>query len=151
MAHSKEGGRCSIVTPWPYSAGMIAICGAALVPVGLYFALWRPRFLPEDARFTGAPLAKIEAVAPTISPWLGLVFKVMGGYVIATGILTAYVAATTFRRHERGSTIAVALGGAASIGTMAVVNVVLDSDFKKPLVGLSALLGLALVLHSRGR
>jgi hypothetical protein len=135
----------------PFSTALISVSGAAAVPVGLYFMFARPRFLPEDARFTGAPLEAIETVAPKMSPWLGHVFQVLGGYVVATGVLTVHVAMTTFRRRERGSTSAIVAAGVSSFGTMTVVNVLLRSDFKKPLIGLSSIWSLGVFLHLRGK
>lgn len=139
------------VRPANASAAIAATCGIVLVPMGLYFALWRPRLLPEDVRFIGSTLADVEVTAPNISPWLGHVFRVLGGHVIANGILTTYVASTTFRQHEPGSMTTIALAGATSIGTMTATNLLLDSDFKKPLIGLAAVWALALFLHIRGK
>jgi hypothetical protein len=131
------------------STSLVALAGALAVPIGLYFIFVRPRFLPEDARFTGASLETIEAVAPNMSAWLGHVFRVMGGYVVAVGVLTLHVALTTFRRHETGSGAAIAVAGISSFGTMTVVNVLLGSDFKKPLIGLSAIWAVGVFLHFR--
>lgn len=78
-------------------------------------------------------------------------FWVLGGYIAATGILTAYLAGTAFRVRARGATLTVAAAGIASIGSMAVVNVLIDSDFKVPLIALAALWGVALVLYRLGR
>lgn len=135
----------------PYSATILMACGLILFGLGLYFMLIRPPFLPEDARYTGAALGELQAVAPGIAGWLRRVFWVLGGYIAATGILTLYIAATSFRTRVRGAGVAVALGGVASIGSMAMVNILIDSDYKWPLVGVSALWGLALALYWRGR
>lgn len=143
-----QTGRCARRS---YSAALIAICGASLIPVGLYFALWRPRLLPEDVRFMGADLEELQGVAPNVSPWLRQVFRVLGGYILATGALTVTVAATTFRRRERGSAIAIALTGTASVGTMAISNRIIRSDSRKPLVALAGVWAGALVLHVRGK
>ena len=62
--------------------------------------------------------------------WLKQVFRVLGGYILATGSLTITVAATAFRQHIRGAAVGAAVGGAASIGLMAAVNFRIDSDFK---------------------
>jgi len=135
----------------PLSATLLAICGVILVGIGLYFIFARPAFLPEDARYTGASLAEIQAVAPSIAQWLGRVFWVLGGYIVATGILTIYLAVSPFRKRMRGAGIAAALAGVASIGLMATVNVVIDSDFKWPLIGVAALWAAALVLFLKGK
>jgi hypothetical protein len=126
-------------------------CGLVLVGIGLYFALARPPLLPEDARYVGGSVEEIRRVAPGMEDWLDHVFWVLGGYITATGILTAYLAATAVRARARGVGIAVTLAGVASIGSMAVVNVLIDSDFEVPLVASAALWGAALILYWRGR
>lgn len=135
----------------PYSAVIVGGCGLILVGIGLYFLWARPALLPEDARYMGATLLELQTVAPGIGMWLDRVFWVLGGYITATGILTVYLASTAFRARARGAGIAVALAGVASIGSMAAVNVLIDSDFKVPLVAVAALWGLAMVLYWRGR
>lgn len=135
----------------PLSGTLLAVCGVILIGIGLYFIFARPAFLPEDARYTGASIAQIQAVAPNITQWLGRVFWVLGGYIVATGILTIYLAVSPFRMRVRGAGIAAALAGIASIGLMATVNVVIDSDFKWPLLGVAALWAAALALFWRGK
>lgn len=135
----------------PLSARLLGICGVILVGIGLYFIFVRPAFLPEDARCTGALLVEIQAVAPNIAQWLNKVFLVLGGYIAATGILTMYLAASPFRNRARGAGIAAALAGVTSIGLMAAVNVIIDSDFKWPLIGVAALWAIALALFWRGK
>jgi hypothetical protein len=134
----------------PLSAMLLALCGMILVGIGVYFIFARPAFLSEDARYTGASIAEIQAVAPNIAQWLGRVFWVLGGYIVATGILTIYLAVSSFQRRARGAGIAATLAGAASIGLMATVNVVIDSDFKWPLIGVAVLWATALALFWRG-
>ena len=63
----------------------------------------------------------------------------MGGYVIATGVLAVTLAATSFRTHHWGAGIGALVGGAASIGWMAVVNFMINSDFKWALLAMALL------------
>ena len=72
----------------PLSAKVFLVCGFYLVALGLYVALLRPALLPEDPRYIGSSLAAIRAAVPGLERWLGLVFKVMGGFMLATGALT---------------------------------------------------------------
>ena len=74
------------------------------------------------------------------------VFRVMGGYVLATGVLAVTLAATAFRGHQNGAAIGALIGGAASIGWMAAVNFTIDSDFKWVLLGMALLWACSLVL-----
>lgn len=133
----------------PYSATILAACGLIMIGIGLYFILVRPSFLPEDARNAGASLKEIQAVAPGFARWLGRVFWVLGGYIAATGILTLYIATTSFRTRAKGVGVAVGAAGIASIGMMATVNVLINSDFKLPLIGLGLLWTSAAVLYWR--
>ena len=98
--------------------------------MGAYFALLRPPLLPEDARYVGAPLAQIQGAIPGFLSWASRVFAVLGGYMFATGLLTAYLAAASFRDKKTLPAAVVAISGLASIGWMAVTNFLIDSDFK---------------------
>ena len=115
--------------------------------VGAYFVFLRPPLLPEDARFTGAALAEVRAAVPGLPIWLRRVFWVMGGYMFATGLLTFYVAVTTFRTRVRGVAGVVALAGLTSIGSMAAVNFIIGSDFKWLLLSFALIWALALALY----
>jgi hypothetical protein len=90
--------------PWTLSSILLALAGTALVGAGLYFVFLRPPLLPEDVRYMGLSAVELDAVRPRLDAWLTQVFRVMGGYVIATGVLAVALAATSFRtlprRHE---------------------------------------------------
>ena len=135
----------------PVSAVAVGGCGLILAGIGLYFLWLRPTLLPEDARYLGATLEELTTVAPGMGTWLDRVFWVLGGYITATGLLTVYLAVTAFRARARGAGVVVAVVGVASIGLMAVVNVLIDSAFKVPLVAVAGLWGVAIVLYWRGR
>ena len=62
--------------------------------------------------------------------WLRKVFWVMGCYIFTTGLLTIFIAFTSFRTRTRGAYGIVALSGISSIGAMTVVNFMIGSDFK---------------------
>ena len=51
----------------PWSSTALATGGAIRMALGLYFAFARPALLPEDARFMGASIAKIQSLLPA---WL---------------------------------------------------------------------------------
>ena len=86
----------------PYSASILALGGTVLMLLGLYFIFVRPPLLPEDPRAMGTTLAQIEAAVPGLAGWLRRVFWVMGGFMFTTGLLTLYVAVTSFRARVRG-------------------------------------------------
>ena len=108
----------------------LGLGGLILMGMGAYFALLRPPLLPEDLRYVGASLAQIQSVIPGLLPWVSRVFGVLGGYMFATGLLTAYLAAASFRDAKPLATAVVVISGLASIGWMAVTNFLIDSDFK---------------------
>ena len=124
---------------WPLSSLVLATAGVALVGTGFYFILLRPPLLPEDLRYMGQTAAQFDTVRPRLEAWLTLVFRVMGGHVLATGVLTITLAATSFRAHHWGAALGALIGGAASIGLMAAVNFVIDSDFKWILLAMALL------------
>ena len=78
----------------------------------------------------GATLAQIQNTLPELPIWLSRVFSVFGGYMLATGLLTVYMAATSFRTRQPGATAVVCISGLASIGLMVITNFMIDSDFK---------------------
>ena len=54
----------------------------------------------------------------------------MGGYVVTTGLLTGYVAQMAFRERQRGVLSVVGLARLSSISLIAMINFLIDSDFK---------------------
>jgi hypothetical protein len=131
---------------WPPSAILLALAGATLIGAGLYFLILRPPLLPEDVRYMGLAGEQLAAVRPRLEAWLTHVFRVMGGYVLATGMLAVTLAATSFREHRWGAGLGVLIGGAVSIGWMAVTNFMIDSDFKWSLLGMAMLWAISVVL-----
>lgn len=134
------------LTPRPWSARVLALAGLILIGLGLYFIFLRPALLPEDPRYMGTTLPAIRAALPGLEAWLEKVFWVMGGYMIASGLLTGALALTLVREGRPGIGGVVAVAGLLSIGWMAAVNFMLDSDFKWVLLGLALLWPVAFVL-----
>lgn len=124
-------------------SGMIfVVCGLWLVALGTYFLFLRPALLPEDPRYIGSSLESIRSAAPGLERWLGHVFNVMGGFMVATGAMTVLVALRFLARRERGTLTALSLAGAAGVALMSATNFLLHSDFRWLLL-LPALLWLA--------
>jgi hypothetical protein len=134
------------MTPRPYSSRVLALCGIILIGMGLYFALLRPALLPEDVHYIGTDVSEIQASVPGLLDWLERVFGVMSGYFLTVGLLTLYVALTSFRSRTKGVSGTVTLAGLASIGWMAAVNFIIDSDYRWLLLAFAALWGAALAL-----
>ncbi len=109
---------------------MLAGCGIWLIAPGLYFAVLQPPLLPEDPRFMGTTLAQIRADVPGLENWLKRVFTVMGGFMAGVGVLTVFVATTAMRLGLKGSSWAMALAGALTVGLTSATNFALLSDFR---------------------
>ncbi len=135
----------------PHSATVLALGGAILMILGLYFVFLRPPLLPEDPRFMGTSMAQVQMNVPGLLIWLRRVFWVMGGYMFASGLLTFYVALTSFRDRVRGAAGVIAISGLTSIGLMAAVNMMIASDFKWLILSFVVPWVLALVLYRSER
>lgn len=114
----------------PHSSTVLFLGGVLLIGLGLYFMFLRPPLLPEDPRYMGTSLEEIRSGFPGLFLWLPRVFFVLGGYMASTGLLTCYLAKTSFRTRAAGVAWIVAATGMTSIGLMAAVNFIIGSDFK---------------------
>jgi len=100
--------------------------------MGLFFIGLRPTMLPEDERFIGLTLGALAQLSPSLPLWLNRVFVVLGGHIVATGLLIVLAAILVWRHRENLRT-AVALtmaAGLASIVLMSAVNFAIHSDFR---------------------
>lgn len=124
------------------SGKVFVVCGLWLVALGAYFLFMRPALLPEDPRFIGSSLETMRSAVPGLERWLGHVFNVMGGFMVATGAMTVLVACRLLARRERGTLTALSVAGAAGVALMSATNFLLYSNFRWLLL-LPALLWLA--------
>ena len=116
--------------------------------MGIYFVFLRPPLLPEDSKYIGLSLSAIQNNTPGLSVWLQKVFWVMGCYIFTTGLLTIYVAQTSFITRTRGVFIIISIAGVTSIGSMAIVNSILQSDFRWVLLSFTFPWFIALIRYS---
>ena len=114
----------------PHSSTVLFLGGVLLIGLGLYFMFLRPPLLPEDPRYMGTSLEEIRSGFPGLLLWLPRVFIVLGGYMVSTGLMTCYLARTSFRTRVAGVAWIVAVTGLTSIGLMAAINFIIGSDFK---------------------
>lgn len=131
-------------------AWSLAACGLVVVGIGVFFVAFRPPLLPEDRRYIAAPGPAFDAVLPDLGRWLKKVFWVMGGYMIATGILTIHLAPFVVRGGSAIAWVIAVAAGVASVGLMAAVNFLLRSDFRWALLGLASLWASAAILAACG-
>jgi hypothetical protein len=130
---------------WPLSSVLLALVSAIILGVGIYFMVFRPPLLPEDVRYMHLTATELATMEPRLAPWLSQIFRVLGGYAAATGLLGIALAATSFRTRHPGALVGAFAAGLASIGLMAAVNVAIDSHYKLPLIVLAALWFTALI------
>lgn len=116
--------------PWYPSVLLLVVAAIMLMGTGLYFLFLRPALLPEDIRYMGLSATQLESVRDPLAAWLTHVFRVMGGYVLATGVLAITLALTSYREHHTGAWLGALAGGLSSIGLMTAVNFTIRSDFK---------------------
>ena len=114
----------------PYSASILAFGGFLLLAMGVYFIFIRPPLLPEDLRYMKITSPMEQDKMQGLQMWLRKVFWVMGSYIFTTGLLTIFMAFTSFQTRTRGTFGIVLLSGISSIGAMTVVNFMIGSDFK---------------------
>ncbi len=114
----------------PYSSSILAFGGFILVVMGIYFVFMRPSVLPEDFKYMKTNMLIVNSTIPNLPLWLEKVFWVMGGFIISSGLLIIFIAFSSFRARTSGAFSIVAISGISSIGFMAVVNFILDSNFK---------------------
>jgi hypothetical protein len=131
-------------------AWLLAACGLVVVGIGVFFVAFRPPLLPEDRRYLAVPQEPLDAVLPGLGRWLEKVFWVMGGYMVATGILTIHLALSGVRDGSTTAWVVAAAAGVVSVGLMAVVNLMLRSDFRWPLLGLASMWTAASLLAASG-
>ena len=127
---------------------IFAACGMWQVGLGLYFALLRPALLPEDVRYMGASLARVDVALPGAASWLRHVFTVMGGFMVASGVLTVFVAVTLVAERRKGTGLVMLLAGLASVMSMSWTNFAIGSGSKWLLLGPALLWGLGVVAYA---
>lgn len=135
------------VNPWTTSSVTLALAGIIIAGIGLYFIALRPPLLPEDVRYMNLSAAELEAVGPRFAMWLTQVFRVLGGYALATGVLLVALAITAFRARHPVAVAGALVGGASSIGLMSVVNFTIGSDFRWALFACALVWAVSLIAY----
>lgn len=134
---------------WPLSSILLMLAGVIVACIGAYFIFLRRPLLPEDIRYMRLSAAELAIIGPRLEPWLMQVFRVLGGFALAAGLLAVSLAATAFRTRHPVAVLGAFVGGVSSIGLMAIVNFAIDSNFKWLLLGCALVWGLSLVAFGR--
>ena len=118
------------------SAALLGAWSLYQLLAGIYFIFLRPSFLPEDMRASGTSLEAVRSAAPGIEAWLQRVFAVLGGQMVAVGVLVIGGAVSIGQGRDpmRTEVVAYAVAGAFSVVVMSGVNFALVSDFRWLLV-----------------
>ena len=112
------------------SACLLGLYGLTLIGIGIFFIFFRPYLLPEDIRYMGLTEVLEQNFRDLISPWLKLVFKVLGGYIISSGILFLFLSRKFYQEFEVLAWFAAFFAGLSSIGIMTIINFKIQSDFR---------------------
>ena len=134
---------------WRSSSMLLAASGILLIGVGIYFLVLRPPLLPEDVRYMGLTPTELQSIGPRLTAWLTQVFRVMGGYVAATGVLALTLATTSFREHRGIAGLGAGIAGGLSIGLMAAVNFMIHSNFKWVLLAMALVWAASIAMFVR--
>lgn len=113
-----------------FSGYLLGLFALTLIGVGIFFLFFRPYLLPEDIRYMGLTEIVEHNFRDFISPWLKLVFKVLGGYIVSSGILFLFLARKFFQEFDIWAWLAALVSGAFSIGIMTLINFKIQSDFR---------------------
>ena len=119
-----------MTTRLQWSGRMFVLCGVWLVALGAYFLFLRPALLPEDPRYIGSSLEAIRLAVPGLERWLRHVFNVMGGFMIASGVMTTLAAFHLPAQRELTTFTALLVTGTVSVGLMSATNFLLNSNFR---------------------
>lgn len=114
------------------AAWLFGVDGVIMAEIGAFLLFARPALLPEDLRYLGQSASDIDTAVPALRRWLELVFTVLGGYAMATGVLTVYLAANEIPDASWSAVAVLAVTGGSSLGVMTVVNFMLHSAFRWP-------------------
>lgn len=131
------------------SGKVFAACGLWMVMLGAYFLFLRPALLPEDPRFMGTSIDALRLAAPGLERWLGHVFDVMGGFMIAGGAVTALLASRFLSLRAPGTWVTLVVAGGFSVALMSATNFILGSDFRWVLLAPVVLWLLGLACYAR--
>ena len=113
-----------------YSKWALLVEGIILVGMGLYFIILRPPMLPEDFNYIHTNATTINDDLPGLLIWLKKVFIVLGGYIVASGMLLSYLALNEPIKQTNAWPVLILVASFSSIGLMTAVNFIIDSNFK---------------------
>ncbi len=129
MTDVNQGNRVGPMTRSSGSQrGALALVAFGIVAaaVGIYFMALRPALLPEDLRF--AHLERSDVPAPLL-PWLRIVFRTWGGFVVGLGVLLLGQGIAGYTNRSGWARGGTAIGVVFAFGSFLVSNIQLGSDF----------------------
>jgi len=106
------------------AATMVTV-GLLTVGTGVYFMMLRPALLPEDLRFSALDRTQI----PVALPWLQIVFRTWGGFIVGLGICLLGQGASCISGRSGLATMGTSLGLLFAFGSFLVSNLQIRSEF----------------------
>jgi hypothetical protein len=107
-------------------AVLLTAFGLLTVATGTYFMALRPPLLPEDLRYTALDASQ---VSEALLPWLSIVFRTFGGFIVGLGLSVLGQAAVAFSGAAVWARRGMAAGLLFAFGSLLASNVQIHSDF----------------------
>ncbi len=105
---------------------VLVVLGLLTSGTGLYFMVLRPALLPEDMRFMGLAGG---TVPDAMLPWLSVVFRTWGGFMVGFGLSLLGLAGYFSARRDVWLRLGAGLGILFAFGSFLASNIQLHSDF----------------------
>lgn len=108
------------------AALLLLVLGVLTLGSGAYFMFFRPAMLPEDVRLTGMDPQLFQ---PAMVDWLRIVFRTLGGFMVAFGIVTTSVAGYMITLRPVLLTWGMVFAVLVAFGRFLASNVAIHSDY----------------------
>lgn len=108
------------------AALLLLLLSSLTLATGAYFLFIRPAMLPEDVRLTGMQPGLLP---PAMLSWLELVFRTLGGFIVAFGILLGAVAGYLITSRPALLSWGVAVAVVVAFSRFLASNMAIHSDF----------------------
>jgi len=108
------------------SGSLLVVIGIVSLGIALFFLVFRPPLLPEDAAYTGIDGSTLPEA---FLDWLRIVFRTWGGFIAGFGCLLFGVGAFLLSGRLRWLYVASSVGIALAFGRFLFSNIMLGSDF----------------------
>lgn len=108
------------------AALLLLFLGVLTLGTGAYFLFLRPAMLPEDVRLTGMDPRLLQ---PAMVEWLRIVFRTLGGFMAAFGILMVSVAGYMITSRPALLSWGLVFAILVAFGRFLASNIAIHSDY----------------------